>query len=147
MLTRTRLRLIVLSTLVLGLAYAYWPRTPYMVRQLPQSAHDVHVLELDMFPDFSFSVSAALSDADCREYVSRVAPELELLEPEALREKLGEEAEWGLWWGGREPEGPRSPWWRPLDVGEYPTWYANNGGAWELIQCTGEHMFYESWSH
>ena len=129
-----------------GLAAWYFRRPPLVVRELPDTATDVHWLERDLFPDFSFSMSAALPEDDCRAYVSRLYSDLTPLEPAALRGALGEEASVGLSWG-HPYEQPDRPWWHPQPVDETPTWYGNNGGAWELIQCTGEHVFYESFSH
>ncbi|MEM9861579.1 MAG: hypothetical protein AAF938_08195 [Myxococcota bacterium] len=128
-----------------ALGFWYLKRPPLVVRELPASATEVHWEKRNMFPDWSFSMAAALSEEECRAHVARVFSDLDPLEPAAVRAALGEEAEVGLSWARTYPD-PDRPWWHPQPVSQTATWYGNNGGAWELIQCTGEHVFYEDFS-
>ncbi|MEM9073019.1 MAG: hypothetical protein AAGE52_31225 [Myxococcota bacterium] len=126
----------------------YITRPPYAVAELPSEADDVHWLNRDLFPDWSLSVSATLAEQPCRGYVARAFPDLAPLDVSTLEQTLGEEASWGVNWGTAAwPGDERYDWWRPQAVDEHPTWYRNRGGAWELVQCSDGHVFYEDFSH
>ena len=135
-------------------AFVYWyvHRPPLVVRELPAEASDIHYLDRDMFPDWSFSMSAALPEEACRAYVDAVHDDLEAFDGSAVIASIGEEeASWAFGWGRRDddrvPDPERRGWWHPSPVDAHPTWYANNGGAWELVQCSQGRVFYESFSH
>lgn len=141
---------------VLGFAFlVFRVKVPYVVRDLPWSARDVHWHDRDSFPDWKFSMSAALSEEVCLEHLEASYSDMAVLDERALTE-LGEESMWATQWGGSAEDWelmcsfgsePRCPWWHPAPVRDATTRYRNNGGAWELVQCSQGRIFYESFSH
>lgn len=104
--------------------------------ELPPSASDVLVYDVDMFPDWEYYVRASMSAQDCEDLLAKVASR-EGLQPISEHRWLDGKGDWG----------PLNPpiWWQPPWTSSHH--HRRRGDVNTCAMCTGGTFYYWTGSH